>query len=156
MSRLIAAIIFVLLLAVACTSPPPAATPAPTAATTVEAQPTAPATAEPTATPSPAPSATPTATATAIPLTPAGIFESLSPAVVRIEADSGFGSGGLITDNYMLTSNQPLIPYTDPDDAAPWRWVRCIRASTTIRSISTCSSSCYPETKRPTSTSVRC
>ncbi len=111
MSRLIAAIIFVLLLSVACTSQPSVATPISTATATDEAQPTTPAPA-PTPTPSPAPSATPSpsVTPTPTPLTPTGIFESLSPAVVRIEADRGFGSGVLIEGNYILTNAHVVWP----------------------------------------------
>ena len=108
MSRLIAAFVVMLLFAAGCSSSPPAATPAPTTAATPEPQPTASPSPEPTATPSPTTTATTMPTAT--PLTPVGIFESLSPAVVRIEADGGFGSGVLIEDNYILTNAHIVWP----------------------------------------------
>ncbi len=110
MSRLIAAFVAILLFAAGCTSAPPAATLAPTTAATPEPQPTASPSPEPTTTPSPAPTATATIVPTATPLTPAGIFENLSPAVVRIEADGGFGSGVLIEDNYILTNAHIVWP----------------------------------------------
>ena len=109
MSRLIVAFVAILLFAAGCSSPPPAATPAPTTAPTPEPQPTATPSPEPTATPSPTPTATPMPT----PLTPTGIFESLSPAVVRIESDGGFGSGVLIEDNYILTNAHIVWPATE-------------------------------------------
>ncbi len=109
MRRLIAAFVSALLFAVGCTSQPSADSVATAIVLTQQAQPTATPLPEPTATPTPLP----TATATPAPLTPTGIFESLSPAVVRIEADSGFGSGVLIEGNYILTNAHVVWPAQD-------------------------------------------
>lgn len=68
---------------------------------------------EPTATPTIAPTPTPQPTATPAPLTPVEIFEQMSPAVIRIESESGFGSGVLIDDGYVLTNAHVVWPAKD-------------------------------------------
>ena len=109
MNRFIVVIILALLLVPACTAQPSADAVATAIVLTAEAQPTATPTPQPTATPAPSP----TATATPVPLTAAGIFDNLSPAVVRIEADGGFGSGVLIEGHYILTNAHVVWPATD-------------------------------------------
>ena len=110
MRRLIAAFVSALLFAVGCTSQPSADSVATAIVLTEQAraaaQPSATATAAPTATPRPTRTPSPTAT----PLTPRGIFENLSPAVVRIESGGMFGSGVLIEGNYILTNAHVVWP----------------------------------------------
>ncbi len=109
MNRFAAVLILVLLLIPACNAQPSADAVATAIVLTEEAQPSATPTLEPTATPTPLP----TATATPVPLTAAGIFDNLSPAVVRIESDGGFGSGVLIEGHYILTNAHVVWPATD-------------------------------------------
>lgn len=96
----------------ACTmSRPPAARP--TAALPITPIPTA----SPAATPSIEPSATPTSlpTPSLIPVTlsPAQVFDVVSPAVAFIETPAGTGSGVLIEDGYVVTNYHVVWPYEE-------------------------------------------
>ena len=64
-----------------------------------------------TATPTETPTSTPTPTPA--PLTPAQIFETLSPVVAYIDTPAGTGSGVLITDNYLLTNAHVVWPFEE-------------------------------------------
>lgn len=61
----------------------------------------------------PTPTETPTATPTPGPLTPAQIFESISPAVAFLETPGGTGSGILIEGNYILTNAHVVWPFAE-------------------------------------------
>lgn len=111
MSRFVAAIFAALLFAVGCTSQPSADSVATAITLTQQAEPTATPSPEPASTPTPTPS--PTVAATPTPLTPASIFASLSPAVVRIQLDRVYGSGVLIEGNYILTNAHVVWPAQD-------------------------------------------
>ena len=73
------------------------------------------ATQEPTATitATPTQTATPTLTPTPAPLTPAQIFETLSPIVAFIDTPTGSGSGVLIADAYLLTNAHVVWPFEE-------------------------------------------
>lgn len=73
--------------------------------------PTATQTATATATPTQIP--TPTITPTPASLTPAQIFELLSPVVAFIDTPAGTGSGILIADNYLLTNAHVVWPFEE-------------------------------------------
>ncbi len=105
MRALIVAVIMALFTLTACGSPPGDDVAAPPTETRA-AEPTAPPSRTPAAsrTPAPTATATPEATPTPVPLTPADIFDSLSPAVVRIESGSRFGTGVLVEGNYVLSN----------------------------------------------------
>jgi S1-C subfamily serine protease len=107
MPAFMVAAILMLLALTACTGPSQSVV-----ETTVAATRVAEATAQPSETPTftPTPVPTPESTATPTPLTPTGIFDKLSSAVVRIESDSRFGTGALIEDNYILTNAHVVWP----------------------------------------------
>lgn len=79
--------------------------------------PTATATAVPTLAPTPTPTFTPspeptfTHTPTPAPLTPAQIFDRISPAVAFVDTSVGSGSGVLIEGNYVLTNAHVVWPF---------------------------------------------
>lgn len=118
MSNLIIAFVLALLSLSACTAKPQTVVEA-----TATLPPVAEATPRPSATPAPTPKPTATATAkpepTATPLTPADIFNNLSPAVARIAADGRFGTGALIEDGYILTNAHVVWPATEVDVTFP-------------------------------------
>ena len=114
---LLTAFLVVLATLAACDSPEPTAspeptptpTPEPTATPTPEPEPTA--TPEPTPTPTSEPTATPTPSPTAGRLSPALIYQKVSPAIARVETDASFGSGILIADRYVITNAHVVWPY---------------------------------------------
>ena len=68
-------------------------------------------TATPTNTPTPSPTSTPTFTPTPAPLSPAQIFDEMSPVVAYVDTPAGTGSGVLIAENYLLTNAHVVWPY---------------------------------------------
>lgn len=114
MSTFIVTVILALLTLNACTNQPQnvvEATAIPTLG--VEATP------RPSKTPIPTPISTSTPEPTPTPLTPADIFNNLSPAVARIEADGRFGTGVLIEDRYILTNAHVVWPATEVNVTFP-------------------------------------
>ena len=89
--------------------PTPTPTPEPTATPTPQPEPTA--SPEPTPTPTSEPTATPTPSPTAGRLSPALIYQKVSPAIARVETDASFGSGILIADRYVITNAHVVWPY---------------------------------------------
>lgn len=96
-------LIVFLALVVACSQEPePTPTPVEPSATT---------TPTPTVTPTASQTPTPTQTPTPAPLTPAQIFDTLSPVVAFIDTPTGTGSGILIADSYLLTNAHVVWPF---------------------------------------------
>lgn len=97
--------IVVIFLCLAACGQEPAPTPAPTL------EPTAALTATNTPTLTPSPTETPTITPTPGPLSPAEIFENVSPSIVYIETPAGSGSGMLMEGGYIVTNAHVVWPF---------------------------------------------
>ena len=100
----------------------PSATSTPTPTATSPPTPTPTSTPAPTATPSPTPTNMPTPTATPSPtpvptpapiaeLSPAEVYERVSPSLAFIETTATTGSGVLIRDGYVITNYHVVWPY---------------------------------------------
>lgn len=98
-SYCLAALLLLAMLAAGCS----AATPAPTPPST----PVATSTPRPTATATPVPTDTPTPS----PLTPAAIFQQVSPSIAYVETEIGSGSGFLIEGGYLVTNAHVVEPF---------------------------------------------
>lgn len=95
--------------------PTPTHTPEPTATSTPE--PTATHTPEPTATHTPEP--TPTHTPAPAELSPAEVFEKVSPSIVFIQTAGGQGSGILLNGGYVVTNAHVVWPFNSVRVAFP-------------------------------------
>ena len=106
-------IIFTLLFITGCSEL--LATPTPTQTSTPLPSPTPPPTATPTATatltPTPTITPTPSSTPTPSPLSPAAIFDLISPSIVFVDTPIGTGSGILIEGGYIVTNAHVVWPF---------------------------------------------
>ena len=94
-------------------TPKPTAMPTPEPTATHTTEPTATPTPEPTAMPTPEPTATHTTepTATQEPLSPAQIFEAVSPSIAFVETAIATGSGVLVDGGYVVTNAHVIWPF---------------------------------------------